>query len=57
MEEHGGQITVDSHPGRGSRFTLELPGGQPSAERKPAPAVRPTITDPSSSALSDSSAN
>ena len=43
MEEHGGQITVDSDVGQGSRFTLELPGTQsaanpedPAAEDPPA---------------------
>jgi signal transduction histidine kinase len=33
MEEHGGQITVDSEPDRGSAFTLELPANQPSQEQ------------------------
>lgn len=30
LREHGGQILVDSQPGRGSRFTLEMPAVPPS---------------------------
>jgi signal transduction histidine kinase len=31
-EAHGGRVTVQSELGRGSRFTMELPGEVPSSE-------------------------
>jgi signal transduction histidine kinase len=43
VQEHGGAILVDSHPGRGTRFTIRLPWARlpqptPEALRDASPA-------------------
>jgi len=43
LEEHGGQITVDSEVGRGSRFTLEFPANPQVAVHEPPAEPGPTI--------------
>ena len=43
LEEHGGQILVDSKVGRGSRFTLEFPANPQVAVHESPPQAGPTI--------------
>jgi signal transduction histidine kinase len=39
IQEHQGELSVESAPGRGARFTIELPFGTPSSTYDAAPAV------------------
>jgi hypothetical protein len=47
VELHGGAVLVDSEVGKGSRFTVRLPGLRPRPVREPAPAA--ARSDPSAS--------
>ena len=40
LKEHGGRITLESRPGSGATFTVELPVGLPAVRVEPAPVPR-----------------
>ena len=40
LKEHGGRITLESRPGSGATFTVELPVGVPAVRVEPAPVPR-----------------
>src|SRR5213595_3952949 len=40
LKEHGGRITLETRPGSGATFAVELPVGVPAVRTEPAPAPR-----------------
>lgn len=45
VTDHGGEIGIESTPGKGTSITVTLPGCEPPKRKNPAPAARPVAGD------------